>query len=446
MSSINLTPALALFVLLATLLTIGCLVYLFAGVIRQSHNNTNRHGAINVEIAKDELNRLKDARRGGQLSEEEFSQARADLEARLAETLGNSVSVDDNTDAGIEAGQPSAQRGRWITVPGALLVAGAAAWLYQHVGDFRAFDTPSVDSQQVAGNTQNKLPSIEEMLPRLEAHLQTNPDDVEGWKLLGTTYHRLRRFHDADKALTRALELAPLDISIKLQLADSRVVLADGNFDSATVALIDEALTQEPDNVQGNWLRGMASEQTGDMQKAIVHWRRILPLLNNDPPSQNQLQQMIARAESSESTRTDGEQSSSASSDSVQTPETSLQSQTAATTGVSVQVVLSDALQNQLAPTLPVFVYARAVDGPPAPLAVARLNVSDLPATVVLDDTMAMIPAFKLSGFDSVTIGARVAVSGDPVAQPGDWFAEQSPVALPETRSVTLEIATAVDK
>ncbi len=447
MTNLSFSPAFLLFVLIAAVLTIGCLAYLFAGVFGRASNNRGRHDAINVEIARDELSQLKEAHRAGQFSEEDYKQARADLEARLAETLGDADSRDElGSDQRTDDGS-LAQRGRWIAFPGAVLVVGATVWLYLHVGDPGTFNLPSAENRQAIGTDQDKLPSIEEMLPRLEAHLQANPDDTDGWKLLGTTYHRLRRFHDANTALSRALELSPGDVGLMLQLADSRVVLADGQFDGDTVALIDDALLQEPDNVQGNWLRGMASQQAGETNRALDYWRRILPLLNSDPQSQFQLQQMIAHAEQSGAS-TPNETSAVANSDATVQQGAAVDEGAGAVAGdvagVEVQVALSENLQDQLAPTLPVFVYARAVDGPPAPLAVTRLRVSDLPATIVLDDTMAMIPAFKLSGFDTVTIGARVAVSGNPVAQPGDWFTEKSPLTLSDTRSVFIEISSAV--
>jgi len=87
-----------------------------------------------------------------------------------------------------------------------------------------------------------------------------------------------------------------------------------------------------------------------------------------------------------------------------------------------------------------VFIYASATRGPPMPLAVVRLSVQDLPTTVVLDDTQAMIPTMKLSSFDDVTIGARVSKSGNPIAQTGDWFNETESVSVADTPSVTLVI------
>jgi cytochrome c-type biogenesis protein CcmH len=76
-----------------------------------------------------------------------------------------------------------------------------------------------------------------------------------------------------------------------------------------------------------------------------------------------------------------------------------------------------------------VFIFARAVNGPRMPLAIVRKQVSDLPVTVTLDDTMAMSPAMVLSAFDPVTIGARISRSGNAIPQSGDLQGNKTPVS-----------------
>jgi cytochrome c-type biogenesis protein CcmH len=91
-----------------------------------------------------------------------------------------------------------------------------------------------------------------------------------------------------------------------------------------------------------------------------------------------------------------------------------------------------------------VFIYAKAQTGPPMPLAAKRLQVKDLPATVILDDSMAMMPQFTLSAFDTLIVGARVSKSGNAVGQDGDLYTEQEQVAHGDT--VTLSIDSVLKK
>src|SRR5437879_4505624 len=75
------------------------------------------------------------------------------------------------------------------------------------------------------------------------------------------------------------------------------------------------------------------------------------------------------------------------------------------------------------------FIFARAAEGPPMPLAVLRRQVRDLPVAFSLDDSMAMAPGLKLSGFPRVVVGARISRSGSATPQPGDLHGTSAPVA-----------------
>jgi cytochrome c-type biogenesis protein CcmH len=98
-------------------------------------------------------------------------------------------------------------------------------------------------------------------------------------------------------------------------------------------------------------------------------------------------------------------------------PEKAAANSAAAITG---KVSLSPALAGKVAPTDIVFILARAAQGPKMPLAVLRKQVKDLPLKFTLDDSMAMQPQLKLSGFDQVVVVARVSKSGTPMSQSGD--------------------------
>jgi cytochrome c-type biogenesis protein CcmH len=109
---------------------------------------------------------------------------------------------------------------------------------------------------------------------------------------------------------------------------------------------------------------------------------------------------------------------------------------------LKVSVSLDDNLKQQVSSENAVFIYAKATSGPPMPLAVKRLTVSDLPVTVELSDADAMIPTMMLSSFEEIIIGARVSKSGNPVAQPGDLYIETGSVdSSVFTDGVTLSIS-----
>ena len=445
-----LEPGFLISVVIGTIVSIACLAYVFAGLFRTESAAHADHEAFNVEIAKEALTRLREAKRSGQLDVEEFKRAKLEIETSLAEAISDNSSTSSAADSSGST-KRSTRGDRWPVFFLAPLLLVLVAFLYRQVGDIRVFDraflaangTPgiagTVANQSAQGQGSDKLPSIEEMLPRLEAHLQDNPDDAQGWKLLGTTYLRLQRFDEAQTALSNAYAVTPDDVVVMLQLADVRAVLAKGAIPAESLELIDKALEQEPNNIQGNWLRGLASQQSGDSQRAIEHWQRILPLIKDDAESTAQLEAMIAEARHStlanSSVTSDAGRASN-----IKPDDSSKTTDVGGDDSLSVAVTVGEELPNDLDPSTAVFVYAKAVAGPPMPLAVARLQLADLPATVSLDDSMAMVPTVKLSGFNDVVVGARISLTGNPIAQPGDWYAETDDIDLSVIRELAVEI------
>lgn len=88
--------------------------------------------------------------------------------------------------------------------------------------------------------------------------------------------------------------------------------------------------------------------------------------------------------------------------------------------GLEVTVDIAPELAERTRPDQTVFIFAKAMQGPPAPLAAIKARVSDLPMTVILDDSTSPAPMFKLSNYHAVSVSARVSISGEPKRSPGD--------------------------
>jgi cytochrome c-type biogenesis protein CcmH len=112
------------------------------------------------------------------------------------------------------------------------------------------------------------------------------------------------------------------------------------------------------------------------------------------------------------------------------------------TPAIEVAVTLDDALRDQVMPGDTLFVYARAPAGPRMPLAIVRLSAADLPATVTLDDSSAMMPNMKLSTFEEVLVLARISRSGDAMTRSGDLQGSTGPVRVEGSARVEVVIDT----
>jgi len=453
------------FSLIAAVLAVAGLFLMFRDVLRGGVATRVDPEQANIDIARDRLAKLDAVKQQGNLEAGEYEAARAEIEQQLAQELADSTPSAGNDHADVEPAMDAtdSKRGRWMVWLASPLILALVFALYWRIGDMRALDPAFVtanspaarDASRVAENNSaqganagadEKLPSIEELLPRLEAHLEQEPTDAKGWNLLGTTYLRLRRFKDAESALGKAHNLLPDDVPVMLQLADARAMLSNGTIGDDSLGLVERALELEPDNVQGNWLMGMAAQQRGDNATAIQAWEKLLPMLEGDPESQQQIRMMISQASGDGAAATSGTVAQSASADNNTAANTS--SEAAAQPGINVVVTLAEQLADTIDQQTPVFVYAKAESGPPMPLAVVKRTVADLPLTIRLDDSLAMMPNLKLSSFETVVVGARASLSGGPVAETGDFYVEVTGIAVaPEQSSavVSLEIATAVE-
>ena len=106
-------------------------------------------------------------------------------------------------------------------------------------------------------------------------------------------------------------------------------------------------------------------------------------------------------------------------------------------------VSLAPALAKEARPDDTVFIFARAAEGSPMPVAILRKKVKDLPIQFTLDDTMAMSPTSVLSEAGFVTVGARVSKSGNAMPEKGDFAGQTGRVAV-GSGNLVIEIRDAV--
>jgi cytochrome c-type biogenesis protein CcmH len=111
---------------------------------------------------------------------------------------------------------------------------------------------------------------------------------------------------------------------------------------------------------------------------------------------------------------------------------------------VTVAVDISSQAREKFSAGDTVFVYAKAKQGPRMPLAVQRLTLAELPTTVTLDDSMAMMQGMNMSAFEQLVISARVSKSGSAIAQSGDYIGRHSIEQKTGDDSVSIIIDTVV--
>jgi len=368
----------------------------------------------NIAIAREQLAALDAAKRSDGLADSDYAEERLRIEATLSRELEHGGNVRESRTANLALGAVIA-----------LGVPLGAAWLYAQIGTPAAIATsPAVSVAANAGANAGPdagPPALAELVPRLEQRLSEQPDDVMGWRLLGRTYIGMERFDLALSPLARALELEPDDAGTHTQLAEARAMLAGGDLGGQALDSLERAYALDPRHEQTLWLLGVARQQAGRHADAIALLGTLRAIADAAGNAQavttidEYLDVSRAALDEGDAVEPGGDAGGGVGDGEAGTVRAAL----------VIEISLGEAAAT-VDPSLAVFVYARAVDGPPMPLAVQRLSAADLPTTVTLDESMAMLPNMTLAAFPEVVVGARVSLSGQPVPSSGDWSVEST--------------------
>jgi len=428
----NGTP-LTIFFLIAALLVIAVLVLLLPVFRRTTEGGLPERSDINASVAKSQAAELKLRLDSGEISQEVYQ----DEKNRLTATLARDIEKDKRS---IGEGKNT---GQWMLWPLAAVVPIAAGMLYINLGTPAAIDPASHVAAAVAappaGGGQQAPPDMQQIVTRIKQQLELNPEDARGWFMLGRAHLTLGEYQEAEVALRRSLEVDSTNIDASIRLADALALKQQGSLMGEPVQILQTALETNPNHPQGLWLFGMALNEARNYNEAIVVWQRLLPLLSDDPNSAREVEQLIAGAQQRMSELETTPQNTAA----VQAEQS--QSKQEAAGELQITVDVKAGMATDIPEGTPVFIYAKAASGPPMPLAVVRHTLNELPLTVTLTDDQAMMEDLKLSAFDEVIVGARISLSGDPIARAGDLFIESDSIDTSTQKSpVSLTIADIV--
>jgi cytochrome c-type biogenesis protein CcmH len=292
-------------------------------------------------------------------------------------------------------------------------------------------------AKAVEGGNDISRVQFEAMAERLAERLKAKPDDAEGWSMLGRSYSVLERFPQAFTAFQRVIALRPQDAQGYVDAADALGMTQGRKLSGEPEKLIARALQLDPDNVKALSLSGTLALDRDDAALATQFWAHAL---RKSAPGSEMAQRLQGAID-------DARQHAGLAA----APATAVaQASAAAPAGgagpaavagsVQVRISLAPALAAKASPEDTVFIFARALQGSKAPLAIQRRQVKDLPLELTLDDSMAMSPALRLSTVSQVIVGARISKSGNAMPQPGDLQGLTPTVAV-GARGLQLQIA-----
>ncbi len=402
-----------IFSLFALLLVVSAVWFIVPVILRGSRREISDRRQKNIEVAKHRLAELEQRENTGEVDPEDAAQIREEIETELYRDVHNL------TDSAEPVANSSTGATKGVAVAVSVFVPLGAGVLYFLVGEPSgiSIQPPATmatvqESEQENDETGVDAQDLEQLTQRLMTHLATNTDDALGWSTVGQLFVAQQKYAEAAVAYKKVRELQGDSAEFLVREADARAMANDGVLQGQPEALILTALEIEPDNTGGLWLAGLAAGERGEVEVAMDYWQRAEQTTDNEEML-NQLRQLI-EAGTAELERV-GKSVSSRS------------DQTVAPV-VKVQVSIESSILSKIDPDDTVFIIARAFNGPPAPLAAVKKQVKDLPISLELDDSLAMLPNLNISSFEQVLVIARVSRSGTAQSQSGDFFGQSEPV------------------
>ncbi|MBX9847430.1 MAG: c-type cytochrome biogenesis protein CcmI [Xanthobacteraceae bacterium] len=216
-----------------------------------------------VAVYRDQLDEIERDRAAGLIGEAEAEAARLEVSRRLLAAADVAASAPQ---------QSAGWRRRAVALLAPLLLPLGAAGLYLTLG------SPDLPGQPQAA--RRDLPpeqrSVADLVGRVEAHLEANPEDGRGWEVIGPVYMRLGRYDDAVKARRNSLRLLGSTAAREADLGESLTGAANGIVTAEARAAFDRALALDPEDFRSRYFTGLAAEQDGRPKDAAGVWNKLL--------------------------------------------------------------------------------------------------------------------------------------------------------------------------
>ncbi|MGE5772998.1 MAG: c-type cytochrome biogenesis protein CcmI [Hyphomicrobiales bacterium] len=248
-----------------------------------------------IAVYRDQLDELDRDAAASLIGKSEAEAARAEISRRLL------AAADAATAAPAPLDPVSAARIRRCVIAAALLLlpAGAGA-LYLRLG------SPDLAAMPAGGAVQpEKQTQIENLVAKIEVHLQGNPKDGRGWEVLAPVYMQLGRYSDSVSAWRNTLTLLGESADREANLGEALMAEANGVVTVEAKAAFARAVTLDNTIVSARYYLGKAAEQDGKREEAAKIWRDLIAEAPAGAHWANDVRAALARIEQDSGASTD---------------------------------------------------------------------------------------------------------------------------------------------
>ena len=375
-----------------------------------STNEIDQQLAENVRIFREHLVELENNLASQAIDAEQFAQLKLELERNL---------LDDETSLRALNTHSSQRVGTKLIVIFSVVVLLGGVFFYKKHGSVQDVYVQSLQAEKLQQDYQDMLQNrdpdparAKALIVEYQARLKDEPDNLQYWFLLARTHMELGNFADAVRAYQELLSRDPDSSMVLSELAQALFLRDQNQITPPVVDLAKKALAIDPKNTMALGLLGIDAYGRKDYRETISYWQKSVDLLGPESQGSRALSAGIEKAKQAF------------------VAEGGKLEELSAKSPYTLTLSVSLGPKTKAKPDQVVFVYARAWQGSPMPLAIARIKVSDLPTTVQLDEKMAMSPAASLALATDVEVVARISPSGSAKAEVGDWLAKKGPISM----------------
>lgn len=414
-----------LFIVIAFVLLL--LVIIWAHFINQNRQTNTVDNSFrdetNVRLYHEHKAEIEKDFQQGSLDEESYQYLVAELDQSLLQD------IEDNSKEAQQTLEKSGQLSLVWPIALSLFVLIFSGYFYAKTG---AYELVANTPQAVAG--QDEIDEQQQAIihiQKLRKITEQEPTNSDAWYSLGQALVGVAEFDQALSAFDQVIAIDGELADVYGAKAQATYYKFEQNITPDVQQLIDKALSLDAKDPSTNILLGMHSFMNTNYQQAITHWQLIV---DDGRKSVNldALKSAIAEAKN-RLALTGGETDSAANSQGPQ---------------LLLKVKASDEIIEQLnqGEDRVVFIYATPTNGSRMPLAAVKIQASDLPIDIVLNDARAMSPQAKLSDVEQVNVYAIISKDGGTGIKPGDFKAEVKNVNVAENQAVNLIIDSLVEK
>jgi cytochrome c-type biogenesis protein CcmH len=301
--------------------------------------------------------------------------------------------------------------------------AEAARARAHQLPDGYASSSPPSSAALLAAADQMNARELKPAAPAAQAApAREGSQDAPTWAAIAEQRRAQHDDRGARDAFEQLVRLKAMTAQNWADYADVQASIAGGSLEGDAGASIDRALALDPLNAKALWLKASQAHDARRYEVALTWWRKLKSVLPPDAADQRVIDANISED------RQLAEHPAGAAA-----PGTG-------SVRISGTVSISGALAPRVPPGATLFIYAKAADAPGPPLAVVRAAPASWPVSFTLDDSMAMLPARRLSQFDRVIVEARISRSGQATPESGDLVTTSPVLRLHEGRKLTLVV------